>query len=117
MDFETAMHAAWAFVFGESCQLVGCLFHFKQALWRRAQKLGLVAKEVNGGYWNETRKLIKQIGYLCFENRSECEEGVEPEHRENTEYSKTIMTFILIRRKRVFKVDFSRNFREAFLEK
>ena len=68
MDFETAMHTVCAFVFGESCQLVGYLFHFKQALWRRAQKLGLVTKEVKGGYRNETRKLIKQIYYLCFEN-------------------------------------------------
>ena len=44
MDFEPALHKAWKFVFGDNCQIVGCLFHFKQALCEKARKLRLAIK-------------------------------------------------------------------------
>ena len=46
MDFETAMHAAWAFVFGESCQLVVCSFILNKHFEEELRNLDLLPKKL-----------------------------------------------------------------------
>ena len=61
MDFEKAMHIGFTAVFPE-IQLIGCLFHFKQALYRYAAKNGCTTNEEK----DSTIQLIDLIGKVCF---------------------------------------------------
>lgn len=49
---------------------MGCLYHFKAALWRKAQSLGLSKSNEKGGYRSETRKLIKKLANYVLNKTS-----------------------------------------------
>ena len=57
MDFEKGLHVGFLNVF-ENVSLIGCLFHFRQALHRYAAKVGLKRKK----HKDETLKVIQGLG-------------------------------------------------------
>ena len=62
-DFEQGLHLGLLNVFPK-IRLIGCLFHFKQALHRRAAKLGLKKKK----YMHDTQRTIEQISRMCWQD-------------------------------------------------
>ena len=59
-DFETALFSSVKFNFGS--ELKGCLFYYRQAIWRKWQQLGLsVSKEISYPSW---LKLIMSLPLL-----------------------------------------------------
>jgi len=63
LDFEQALLNAFGRVFPET-HIIGCLFHFKQALYREAQSLGLTKV----GSQEETSILISKLGSLSWQD-------------------------------------------------
>ena len=61
LDFETGLINAFQRIFKET-RIIGCLFHFKQALYREAQTLGLTTNELK----EETKSLISSLGSLSW---------------------------------------------------
>jgi len=61
VGFEKGLHKGFSRVFPE-VQLIGCLFHFKQALHRFAAKKGLKKAK----YYQLTRRVIAATGRICW---------------------------------------------------
>lgn len=61
IDFEQAVIKAINAVFPNT-EIKGCLFHFSQAIWRRAKKYGLSGKNYKG----QVKKIIRLIMALPF---------------------------------------------------
>jgi len=61
IDFERVLVKAFSQVFEET-RIIGCLFHFKQALYREAQQQGLAKNELK----EETKNLISLLGSLSW---------------------------------------------------
>ena len=73
LDFEQGLINAFSVVFSET-KIIGCLFHFKQALYREAQSLGLTKTE----HREDTKTLISSLGALSWkENIFEVEKELE----------------------------------------
>ena len=88
LDFEQALINAFQRVFPET-RIIGCLFHFKQALYREAQSQGLTKAEVK----EETNTLVSRLGSLSWKGSSilvqkELEELEK--HYEDSEHFKLI---------------------------
>ena len=83
LDFEDAMMNGFTRIFPKA-RLIGCLFHFKQALFREAQKQGLAADTLK----EQAMQIVEQLGHLCWEeNKLVDKELAEIEKRHsNTEY-------------------------------
>ena len=61
LDFELGFMNEFTRVFTEAT-MIGCLFHFKQALFREAQNYGLTTNELK----EETKLVISHLGQLCW---------------------------------------------------
>jgi len=61
LDFETGLFNGFQRVFPNT-RIIGCLFHFKQALFREAQVLGLTTNELK----SEAINLISLLGSLSW---------------------------------------------------
>ena len=64
LDFEVVLIKVVQVIFPQ-VKLIGCLFYFKQAMWREAQKLGLTTLVLK----NATAQLILSLGSLCWEDQ------------------------------------------------
>ena len=64
LDFETALQKGFSANFSGT-RIIGCLFHFKQALYREAQSLSLTKAE----FKDETIELISKLGSLSWKNQ------------------------------------------------
>ena len=65
LEFEIGLLNAFNKVFFEA-RAIGCLFHFKQALFREAQAQGLTKSENK----EETLNIISNLGSLCWNGNS-----------------------------------------------
>ena len=63
VDFEQGLHLGFNQAF-HGVRLIGCLFHFKQALHRQAAKLGLKKKR----FMDSTQRTIVQLGNMCWQD-------------------------------------------------
>ena len=78
VDFEKGLMGSVTKVFPE-VRLIGCLFHFKQALWRAAINMGLKSKTLIKNSHSETKyditcKIIDEVAkYSWYETKSENE--------------------------------------------
>jgi len=61
LDFEAGLINGFKRVFKDS-RIIGCLFHFKQALYREAQVQGLTTNDLK----EETKSLISSLGSLSW---------------------------------------------------
>lgn len=61
LDFEAALINAFSRVLTES-RVIGCLFHFKQALYRQAQAFGITKETLK----EETKKVVRLLGSFCW---------------------------------------------------
>ena len=61
LDFEAGLINGFKRIFKDS-RIIGCLFHFKQALYREAQVQGLTTNDLK----EETKSLISSLGSLSW---------------------------------------------------
>lgn len=61
LDFEPGLMNGFAVVFPD-VRIIGCLFHFKQALFREAQQQRLTTQE----RMDKTKEIISLLGSLCW---------------------------------------------------
>ena len=61
LDFEKALHNAFLMEFPK-VRIVGCLFHFKYRLWKKAQEFQLATPS----YFQETKKKINFLEKICW---------------------------------------------------
>ena len=88
LDFEKGLINAFGRVFS-STRIVGCLFHFKQALYREAQNLGLLKEELKEGAQNVIR-LLSSLSWSNALNLVETEFEEIKSQYVDTQYLKLI---------------------------
>lgn len=73
IDFEEGLQNAFQRVFPKT-NIIGCLFHYRQALYRQAQSRRLITKAKK----EETEKLISELGNLAWVNHKRVfQDGLE----------------------------------------
>ena len=91
LDFEAALLQSFSQIF-ENTKIIGCLFHFKQALFREAQSQGLTKSEMKEG----TQILIQRLGALSWKgNTSIAKEEIKnlKKQYQNTQYNNLILYY------------------------
>ena len=64
-DFEKSFQNAVSLVFGDDVQIVGCLFHLSQCVWRKIQNLGLTEAYIER---EDIRQSCKMLVALAFDS-------------------------------------------------
>jgi len=72
LDFEKGLTSGFQDVF-QNVHILGCLFHFRKALWENAQRIGLTTKK----YLPNTKQIIQELSSLCWAESSEVKKKFE----------------------------------------